>query len=304
MTPFHTIVAATDLSPASAPALRQAAALAARTGADVHVFYSEVAFREASGSGVGRVRVEAFVAETLGLSRTEVDRLAPTVAVVRDVSAPDAIVRYTCTVGADLLVVGTHGRTGIGRLLLGSVAEACVSRAVCPVLTVPSDATVLAPSAGAPILVPVTLGDPADGLLDVASAVAVQTSAPVELVHVVREAGPYPDLVPDYFSVADNDPEEATRVRERLLQIGASVRPREVHALMGDPSRVIPRLAASIRAGLVVMGTHGRRGIGRMVLGSVAEATLRRAPCPVLTLKAADLQPVTARPAVRFPALP
>ena len=91
---------------------------------------------------------------------------------------------------------------------------------------------------------------------------------------------------------------------ERLRQLGASVRPREVHALMGDPSRVIPRLAVSIGAGLVVMGTHGRRGIGRMVLGSVAEATLRRAPCPVLTLKTADFQPATARPAVRFPALP
>ena len=81
--------------------------------------------------------------------------MGPVVAVERGVSAQEAILAYTERVGADLLVVGTHGRTGLGRLLLGSVAEACVNRAPCPVLTVPASAAKLAPSAATPILLPV-----------------------------------------------------------------------------------------------------------------------------------------------------
>ena len=119
----------------------------------------------------------------------------------------------------------------------------------------------------------------------------------------MRDAGPYPDLVPDYFSVADYDPEEDARVRQRLERFGEAAHPRAVHALMGDPSRVLPHFAEAIGAGLVVMGTHGRRGLGRAVLGSVAEATLRRAPCPVLTLKASDLKQPVAVPAPPLPSL-
>src|SRR5262249_48839479 len=54
----------------------------------------------------------------------------------------------------------------------------------------------------------------------------------------------------------------------------------------GDPAVEIIRLAAEVKANLIVMGTHGRTGLGRLMMGSVAEAVLRRAPCPVLTLKA------------------
>jgi nucleotide-binding universal stress UspA family protein len=53
----------------------------------------------------------------------------------------------------------------------------------------------------------------------------------------------------------------------------------------GDTAAEIVRLARALRADLIVMGTHGRTGLGRLLLGSVAEAVLRRAPCPVLTLR-------------------
>jgi nucleotide-binding universal stress UspA family protein len=54
----------------------------------------------------------------------------------------------------------------------------------------------------------------------------------------------------------------------------------------GDPVEEINRMASKRKANLIVMGTHGRTGLGRFVMGSIAEAVLRRAPCPVLTLKA------------------
>ncbi len=303
---LHTLVVATDLSPASAPALALAADLAGQTGADLHVLHAHIAFQANFGGGPSvesllRVRVERFVAESLGLSRGDLDGLDPTISVVNGTSAQDVIVAYTEASGADLLVVGTHGRTGVGRLLLGSVAEACVPRASCPVLTVPSAYSARGLGPDAPVLVPVDFSPTGTRPLVAARALSEQTGAPIELVHVTQTAGPYPDLAPDYFAVMDYDPKEDARVRQRLEQIGAEVHPRAVHALMGDPARVIPRTATSIGAGVIVMGTHGRRGLGRAVLGSVAQATLRRATCPVLTLKATDVL-ASSMPAVRRPA--
>jgi nucleotide-binding universal stress UspA family protein len=60
----------------------------------------------------------------------------------------------------------------------------------------------------------------------------------------------------------------------------------EYRTAEGDPAAEVVRLAGVVGANLIVMGTHGRTGLGRLLMGSVAEAVLRRAPCPVLTLKA------------------
>ena len=64
------------------------------------------------------------------------------------------------------------------------------------------------------------------------------------------------------------------------------------HHRLGDPSTEIVQLAADLDASLVVIGTHGRRGIRRLVMGSVAETVVRLAPCPVLVVRAMDLQQV------------
>lgn len=297
---LQTVVAASDLSPASAPALLRARELADRTGASLHLVFAHLLFRadaDASGAraeSVLRLRLEQFAADTLGVPADDLDVV---LAVVRDVSAPEAITRYADSVDADVLVVGTHGRTGLGRLLLGSVAERCVGLAPCPVLAVPAKTPLAAPGPEAPVLVPVDFSDRSRAAVAVGTSLAARYGAPLELVHVVRDAGPYPDLVPDYVSLSDVDPEEGERARQRLLRLapGAS----GVHVLMGSPTRVLPHLAESIGAGLLVMGTHGRRGAAHALLGSVAEATLRRAPCPVLTLRTADLaapKRVPARP--------
>jgi nucleotide-binding universal stress UspA family protein len=60
----------------------------------------------------------------------------------------------------------------------------------------------------------------------------------------------------------------------------------EYRVAEGEPAAEVVRLARVLAANLIVMGTHGRTGLGRLLLGSVAEAVLRRAPCPVLTVRA------------------
>jgi nucleotide-binding universal stress UspA family protein len=70
-----------------------------------------------------------------------------------------------------------------------------------------------------------------------------------------------------------------------MLAIKTIVHPTDFSEHSGYAFRVACALAQEVKADLIVMGTHGRTGVGRLLLGSVAEAVLRRAPCPVLTLK-------------------
>ena len=305
---LRTIVAALDFSSGSAAALVRAADLAARSGAALHLLHADVLFRSSgdgtpptdSPSSALRVRVERFAAEALGLDGPDaLDALGPTVAVVRDVTALAAILRYAAEVEADMLVVGTHGRSGLARLLLGSVAEAVVASAPCPVLTVP-DRGSAGPGPDAPVLVAVDFSERSRVALAAGVALAEPFGASVEVVHVVQNAGPHPGLAPGALSLADAYPAQDTIVRERLHRFAEGVPGlvlAAVHVALGLPSRVVPALATERGAGALVLGTHGRTGLAHALIGSVAEAALRRAPCPVLTLKetealGADLAPV------------
>ena len=291
---LRTIVAALDFSPGSATALVRAADLAARSHAALHVLHADVLFRSPgdgappadSPSSTLRVRVERFAAETLG-GPDALDALGPTVAVVRDMTAEVAILRYAAEAEADVLVVGTHGRSGLARLLLGSVAEAVVASASCPVLTVP-DRGSAGPGPDAPVLVAVDFSERSRVALAAGVALAEPFGAPVEVVHVARHAGAYFGVSPNVLSVSDAYPDEDAAVRERLHRFAEGV-PGLVlaaaHVVLGAPSHVVPALAADRGAGALVLGTHGRTGLSHALIGSVAEGALRRASCPVLTLK-------------------
>jgi nucleotide-binding universal stress UspA family protein len=292
----QTVVAAVDFSAGSAAALVQAAGLAERSGAALHLFHADVLFRssgdgalpEGAPSSTLRVRIERFAAEALGLAdAAALDRLGAVVAVARDVTAPAAILRYADEVGADLLVVGTHGRSGVARLLLGSVAEAIVASAPCPVLTVSREAAGT-PGPDAPVLVAVDFTERSRAAVDAGRALADLYGAPLELVHVVHDAGPYPGFAPQIASLLDFDPDRGAAVKERLERFAAGAEPAAVHVALGTPSRLVAAVAANRRAGTLVMGTHGRTGLAHALVGSVAAAALRRAPCPVFTLKQAE----------------
>ena len=305
---LRTVVAALDFSAGSEAALVRAADLAERAGATLHLLHGDVLFRS-SGDGALpdrapssalRVRIERFAADALGLpDSAALDALGPTVAVVRDVTAPAAVLRYAESVEADLLVLGTHGRSGLSRLLVGSVAEAVVAAAPCPVLTVPNRGGAPLPAPDAPVLVAVDFSERSHAALAAGHALAAPYGAPVELVHVVRDAGPYPGFAPNILSLVDFDPEQGEAVRDRLVRFaGASgwPAPAAAHVGLGAPARVIADLAAERGAAAVVLGTHGRTGLAHALIGSVAEGALRRAPCPVLTIKETERLGGEARP--------
>lgn len=304
MFPLRTLVVALDFSPSSRAALTYAADLARRSGATLHLLHADVLFRSSGDgappdgvpSGTLRVRMERFASSTLG-PKADLDALSPILAVVRDVNPASVILRYVEDVEADLLVLGTHGRSGLSRLLMGSVAGACVASAPCPVLTVPLGDEAF--RADAPVLVAIDFSERSGVALAAGHALATLTGSAVEVVHVVRDAGPYPGFAPNILSLTDYDPAQGEAVRERMKRFVETLpgpAPSTFHVSIGSPSRVIPALAAELGAGAIVMGTHGRQGISHALIGSVAESTLRRATCPVLTLKEDHLPKVASLP--------
>jgi nucleotide-binding universal stress UspA family protein len=132
------------------------------------------------------------------------------------------------------------------------------------------------------ILHPTDFSDRSRNALQLAAALARDYRARLVLLHVLpRPVVAYGDgLVPP-------DPEDLrAEVREELdrLTVPGPDLPTDRRVAEGDPAGVILHLAREAPADLIVLGTHGRTGLGRLLMGSVAEQVVRRAPCPVLTV--------------------
>jgi nucleotide-binding universal stress UspA family protein len=149
------------------------------------------------------------------------------------------------------------------------------------------------------ILVPVDFGPHSDRAVSYATRLAADTGASIELLHVVEDpylAGVWtPELyLPDPVELCAELAEEA---QDRLAIMTAAVRAQGVTASavvrQGAATRTIVDYASAGRFDLIVLGTHGRTGLTHALLGSVAEHVLRRAPCPVLTVKAAPVRQST-----------
>lgn len=190
----------------------------------------------------------------------------------------------------DAIVIATHGRSGLKRLLLGSTAEQVVRHSPCPVLTVrlPEDpkstkrqTTSLAPRINR-ILVPVTFSKPAVNLTRYAVGLARTMRARLAFLHVILP-------LPARYRVdyEQYDREAATKARQQLDRLAASI-PKsvktEILVRQDDPHSGITRTAREWRADLILLSTHGRTGFEYLVFGSTAEGVVRRAPCPVLTI--------------------
>lgn len=139
------------------------------------------------------------------------------------------------------------------------------------------------------ILVPHDFSDDAAAALDWAIELAGQLGAELHLLHAYRLPlemfSPYGVPVPDSVM-----PEIREAARRRLKELKARVEAAgltgQIHLREGPPADAIVEAARELCADLIVMGTRGRTGLAHVVLGSVAQRTVRSAPCPVLTLKA------------------
>ncbi|MEM9664365.1 MAG: universal stress protein [Bacteroidota bacterium] len=291
----HQILLPHDLSEASDAALPYARALAERTDATVHLLHADLLHATTPAT-------EAHMHARLAALQDRLDTDQVVVASVRGVSAGPVLLEYEASHDIDLIVMGTHGRRGMRRHLLGSVAREVVQCAQAPVLTVrpPAWDAHLSPSGGIRhVLVPVDFSEQASAAVGQAKAIAAAFEAKLSLLHVVEET-----LHPTFYSagaftIYDLQPDIEQRVGRFLRALydrvpGPDV-PYHTYVRPGRADQVITEFARKRSCDLILMPTHGLRGIEHMVMGSVAERVVRTAPCPVLTFKGHSKHLVSTR---------
>jgi nucleotide-binding universal stress UspA family protein len=241
---------------------------------------------------IDREKLTAEVEAALGLPR---DVGVPvTIAIVEAPSVYREILAQAARLHAEIIVMGTHGRSGVERLLLGSVAEKVLRTSTIPVLTVPAAAT---PAPVRRIVCAVDFSENSGHGLEYAAALAEAAGAGLTVVHVVE----MPPIATDPIVGVVFEPED---YYERLVREGTRHLHDFVEAHVGEPSLVtqivgkgrapaeILRTADQEAADVIVLGIQGRNAVDRFVFGSTADRVVRHASCPVLTVRA-------SRPAVR-----
>ncbi len=171
--------------------------------------------------------------------------------------------------GSDAIVIGTNGRTGISRAVLGSVTEGILRRATMPVVAVHRDDQLRT----GPLAVAIDDSPAARAALDVAVGIAAARGIPIVLLHA---------------RVVKSDPRAVNAMLERATErarLRGVVARSVVHE--GPAAETLALEAEKRDCCMVVTGTHGRSALGRLVLGSVAAAVLERAHVPVVTVRRA-----------------
>ncbi len=285
------ILVAFDQTPGADAALDEAAYLASALGAPLELVYVWQPPLDLTPLEVGvpRPSTEEMEAAAEDRARRLRDRGVPSVR--HRVEFGDPAKRLAVLGGSGryrMVAVGTHGRTGFARLALGSIAEQVVRGAVCPVLTVrrtERPAVGEAPARTKRILVATDFSPAAGAAVERAVELAKKLGASIELLHawepppLIDGPGVLAAWVYDDSAARAALEEQKREVEKRGVAVTARFEP-------GVAVDRILHAAVERRPDLLLLGTHGRSGIRRLMLGSVAERVVRRAPCPVLTVHA------------------
>jgi nucleotide-binding universal stress UspA family protein len=287
------IVCPVDFSECSRQALGYAESFAEWYGSRlsiVHVFPPvavpdlPVSIEESAAHERAFGELQRFVASLNGARPVELRALAGS-------ALAKTIVTDATETRADLMVLGSHGRSGLERALLGSVSEHVVRHAPCPVLVVPRRIAddPAGPSDLRRVLCAVDFSEASLKALEYAMAIAEESDADLTLLHVY--AFP-PDLLPASPAGVEApagllEPMDAAR-RQLEDLIPSELRAYCVVDTMvraGAVHHEILAAASSLRSDLIVMGVHGRGALNVMVFGSNTARVVRAATCPVLVVR-------------------
>jgi nucleotide-binding universal stress UspA family protein len=210
---------------------------------------------------------------------------APTTTLVLNGYPADQLLEVSQVDGA-ILCMATHGRSGISRLVLGSVAEEILRRSTGPVIVVgPNGAAAPLRSERARMVVCTDGSAAATTVLHSAAALAGHLDLTCDVVQV---AGPDEDVSTDHHPPPRPRHElarqQCARCCEQLAELGVHANP---VVLNGSPARAVTHYASQHHAAFIAIATHGHFGLARLALGSTASNIIRHAPCPVIVERTA-----------------
>lgn len=301
--PIRKILVATDFSEQAAIAVDHARVLADREGGELILLHVEPdAGPVPAGAAISQSAfddVQALRHQLASEARDDLEALAKgyregglTVSVEIRTGHPDEEITDAAEkLGADLIVTGTHGRTGLARFFLGSVAEKVARMATTNVM--------VARPCGQPgryqrILVPTDFSPASEKALRLAMSLAGE-NADIDVFH----AWQYP---PGTHAVSNPEPggplagmrdeivHSGQRQADELIQRHQATE-MTLHFIQdyGPAAQLVQERLEAVEYDLVCMGTHGYRGFRRFILGSVAEATIRHGNCSVMVAHAGDV---------------
>jgi nucleotide-binding universal stress UspA family protein len=292
---FKSLLVAVDFSKPSMKALENALGLASEFGAQVrliHVLEPPTVFNSEYPAYArwDRVAIDGAKVRLDALINEKIDEQIPVNSEVRMGRAYKLICVAAKNAKSDLIVIGTHGFTGLKRLFLGSTAEKVIRHAPCSVLIVRSHKNerngkpVLKPKK---ILAPTDFSGPSKRSIQAAATLAKQYNAELQLLNVV----------PIHYAVADFDQMDyaaleadlANTGKRRLAQLSKGLSAKNISVATqlrrGRPATEITEAAKDKGADLILISTHGHTGWERALLGSTTEEVVRHATCPVLVVR-------------------
>jgi nucleotide-binding universal stress UspA family protein len=290
---LSTIIAGCDLSVPSDHAIERAIGIAEQHRAKIVLVHAQASDTPLAETGspmleqLGEVSAAVRAEEAVRLADklAEIQALGLRAAVISRIGAPDEVLASAAhDEHADLIVVGTHGRTGASRFLLGSVATAIVRRALCDVLVVRGEPV------RAPFRKPLVATDfspaAARALGRVSNVVAPGTIP--DVVHAWQlPAGSWGATLLGQARFPWSTVRDAvlasvkTQADKLVAEHGNAI---HVELVQGPAASVITETAERGGHDLIVVGSHGHRGFRRLLLGSVAESAVRHAACSALVV--------------------
>jgi nucleotide-binding universal stress UspA family protein len=296
MTPITRILCPVDLSDCSRHALDHAVAVARHYGAALAaLLVVPPAAPLIHAADLGPSPLFVFTPEDLAQLRVDLEQFVKqsagdlpfTVQVVEGNVVAEIVWRAST---ADLVVMGTHGRSGLEHLMLGSVTERVLTKTRNPVLTVPPRAPAALPvELFKRILCGVDFSPASRRALEAASKLANDLGARLSVAHVLERFPIYEPVMmggpvtPEYDRVASEV--ARMRLRDSIPDAIRALGPVQEVVGEGKAYRELLRLAEEGHADLIAIGAHGSGG-GPHVFGSTTNQVVRRATCPVLTIRA------------------
>ena len=298
MITIRRILCPVDLSDTSLRALQHAAALAGWYESSLTALYvdttlpienADFAFApppalEVAGSSRALEEVRTFAGRASSVTKVAV-------AIEESTHVEGAILDAARSLPADLIVMGSHGRSGVSRLVLGSVAERVVRSAPCPVMVVPPhDAVEPSTVSFKHIVCPVDFSDVSLTALTWALSLAEEADARLSLLHVIevppelRASTVVTDANLDELHAAV-EAETLTRLRSLIPVHASEFCSVETATAAGAAGHAILEFAARRHADLIVMGAQGQGAVERLIFGSKTRDVVCGATCPVLTVR-------------------